>query len=341
MKRLSSAAIAVGLALGLGLATAAPSAHAQPVDQSSLGAARELGNAGIEALKRQDYVTAGEKLERAYKIIKAPSLALWSARALEKNGKWVEAAERYLEGTRLEATSGNLATQRQAQEDAGKEREALLPKIPTLQIDASRSDIQLRVDGVVLSAALLGVPRPVNPGAHQITMALGSNHASQTVNIKEGEHQTLKLKVPSDWKAPATSSSGSGAGTKSGSGQVDQPTPGKAQRIAGWSAMGVGGLGLVVGGIAGILVMTKHSSDTISNGCSNDHCPNTLADSVDSYNTARTISTVGFVAGAVGIGTGLSLLLTLPKARPTSSASLSPHISPWIGAGSAGLRGSF
>src|SRR6187402_1280765 len=80
---------------------AKPAASEPTVDSATRGAARQLGYEGIQDYQREDYRAATDKLERAYKMLKAPSLALWSARALEKSGKFVEAAERYLEATRL------------------------------------------------------------------------------------------------------------------------------------------------------------------------------------------------------------------------------------------------
>ena len=64
----------------------------------------------VEELQEQRYDAASEKLERAYSVLRVPSIALWSARALEKGGKLVEASERYLEATRLDATVGDAAT---------------------------------------------------------------------------------------------------------------------------------------------------------------------------------------------------------------------------------------
>src|SRR5688572_33485949 len=86
---------------------------AQEVDDAARAAARKLGYAGIEAYQASDYKGALEKLDRAYQVLRAPSLGLWSARALLANGKLVEASERYLEVTRLGVT-GEKSVQEQA-----------------------------------------------------------------------------------------------------------------------------------------------------------------------------------------------------------------------------------
>src|SRR5688572_30759640 len=99
---------------------AAPLA-AQPVDDATRAAARDLGMAGVEAYQAGSYPAASEKLDKAYRTLRAPSLGLWSARALAKLGKLIEASERYLEVTRLDVASGDVAVQKQAQIDAAAE----------------------------------------------------------------------------------------------------------------------------------------------------------------------------------------------------------------------------
>ena len=59
----------------------------------------------------------------------------------------------------------------------------------------------------------------------------------------------------------------------------------------------------------------------------------------DSIDTRATLSTAMFVVGGVGLTAGLVLLLTAPKAKPATPTKAS--VEPWIGIGSAGLRGTF
>jgi Tfp pilus assembly protein PilF len=84
----------------LGVLSLAGTALAE-VDDATRASARQLGYAGVEEFQGGQYESARAKLEKAYRVLKAPSLGLWSARALEKLGKLVEASERYLEVTRL------------------------------------------------------------------------------------------------------------------------------------------------------------------------------------------------------------------------------------------------
>src|SRR4051812_29141942 len=90
------------------LASAARPAAAQEVDDATRAAARKLGYVGVQAYDAKDYATATDKLEKAFRLYQAPSLGLWSARALVKSGKLVEAQERYLKVTRLPVADGDV-----------------------------------------------------------------------------------------------------------------------------------------------------------------------------------------------------------------------------------------
>src|SRR5688500_19688537 len=100
--------VGAGLALLAALLTAGP-LLGQAADESTRTAARALGTAGVEAYQANDFATATDKLEKAYGILRAPSLGLWSGRALVKVGKLVEAADRFLEVTSLQVPTGEYA----------------------------------------------------------------------------------------------------------------------------------------------------------------------------------------------------------------------------------------
>jgi hypothetical protein len=92
----------------------------------------------------------------------------------------------------------------------------------------------------------------------------------------------------------------------------------------------------VVGGVTGAMVLSKQKELESSDECVNEACGPAEHDKVDDYNALRPISTAGFVVGGVGVAAGLTLLLTAPKSPETEA-----HVSPWVGIGSAGVRGRF
>jgi hypothetical protein len=291
------------------------------VDDATRASARELGYAGVEAFQAADYAGAHAKLERAYRVLKAPSLGLWSARALEKLGRWVEASERYLEVTRLSLSGGQEAVQQQAQADALREFEALSQRVPGLRVEirgAPISSVVLRIDGVIVAPELITEVRPVNPGSHRVEASAGGETLVSEVSVEEREHETVTLSFE---------------GTSTGDARA-RPTPDVAsssspfpRRAVAWGAIVTGGVGLVLGGVSGGLALQKRGEIDDSQRCrpERNECLPDMKSTVDSYNTMRVISTVGFVAGGALAATGIVLLLTVPSETAPSAAL---HVSP-------------
>jgi hypothetical protein len=320
------------------------------VSDADRSTARSLAENGAADFKSGDYMSAVRKFERAYAIAKVPKLALWYARALVKVGRLVEASERYAEATRLDANGPKAAEQRAAQADAESERQQLLPLIPTLSIaveGAAGASIEVTIDGAPVPSALLSEARPVNPGKHQVKGKRGQQVESQEVSLAEADQKTVTFHFAAASKAPGvgpvTAATVSGmspianptAGTGNGNVPVpDQPKTSSVQKTSGWMVLSVGGAGLAFGAVTGILVLSKKSSLDRSGQCLDNSCPTTQHAQVSSYNSLRTLSTIGLVVGAVGTTAGVTLLLTAPKRKEAT-------VSAWVGPASAGLEGSF
>jgi hypothetical protein len=324
-------------------------ALAQGVDEGSLGAARQMGQEGMKAYKDGNYDEANDKLGRAYAVVRAPSVGVWSARALVKVGKLVEASERYLEVTRMQVSTGDAAIQEEAKQAAATEREALLPRIPklTIVIENASDGVEVRLDSTAVPAALVGAERPVNPGKHVVEAKVGEQVVTEEVTLAEGESRSVTLKLPvaapppepappppvAALPAPAPAPPPPAPAPP----EADRgPAPGGLQRTLGWVGIGVGGAGLLFGGITGMMVLSKKSK--LDDGdCLDGGCGPAEWDAVDSYNSYRTLSTVGFVVGGVGLAAGAALLLT----APSSSEAPRSFVSPYLGVASAGVTGRF
>jgi hypothetical protein len=321
--RLSIACLMLGLTLTAGVA-------AQNVDQASLASARALGYEGVERFQKGDYPGAVERLDRAYEVVKAPSLGLWSARALVKVGRLVEASERYLEVTRLEVVSGEKAVQRKAQADAESEREALLPKIPSVVVGvegAAPTEVKVSIDGVAISSALIGVKRLVNPGTHQFQASFGSELASESVTLAEGESKVVTLRFPTAGAAAAPSSPVTekpAEATSEGLG---------TQRVLALVAGGIGVVGVGVGTVFGL--KAKSQRDEAEKYCSGAACtdPRGVTAGNDAHG-AGNVSTIAMIVGAVGIAGGVTLWFTAPRER-----TMAAHLD--LGLGRVGVGGTF
>lgn len=333
MKALLGAAL-----LSSALALATPAA-AQAPDEATRTAARALGTAGVEAYQANDFAAAADKLEKAYALLHAPSLGLWSGRALVKLGKWVEAADRFLETTSLQVPAGDYAVQKRAQADAAAELAALKPRIPSVVVEvegAELADCVISVDGVVVASSLLGAGRLVNPGTHRIDARHGDDQTHAEVTLAEGEQKTVALEfgapplpaAPAVVPAAAAPAPAAPAPARSDAREAAPP----AQRTWGWVAIGAGGVGLVAGGVTGLVAVGKKSGIDGNPNCHGNRCAPSEQSAVDTYDTCRTLSTVGFYAGGALAALGVVLLVTAP-----SKASAQAYVGP----GSAGVRGTF
>lgn len=318
----------------LSLLLCASVAAAEP-DAGTRAAARTLAEDGVSALQNGDAATAVQKLEKAHRALQAPSVALWSARALTKLGLLVEARERYIEAARL-PVSGDKAVQEQAKLDAQTEGEQLLPRIPSLLVNVAGATegLSITVDGKALPDLLLGEARPTNPGLHRVVAKRGAEQASEAVTLAEGEHRRLELKLvgaaSSDPSAPA------GAG---GAPDAASAKPGSTAKTLGLVAIVAGGAGLALGGVTGLMAMSKQAAlDDDKERCQGGKCLYSAEADVKSLRTFRTVSTVGFVAGGVLAAAGVTLLLTAPR---TDSAQPAGQVSLSVGPANVSLLGTF
>jgi len=319
---------------------AAPAAWAQ-ADDATRSAARTLGYEGINDYQAGNYPSAVDKLDRAYRALKVPTLGLWSGRALEKTGRLVAASERLLEVTRLDPNTGSdVDVQKKAQADAQTEQALLQRRIPHLVIEltgAGAAGASVTVNGSAIPSALIGVKRPVDPGSVVVQAQNGDASTGNTVVVAEGETKTLSLELGLGTGGTATTApppAGNGAATPSA--RDDKEGGGSGRRVIGWAVFGAGAAGVVAGAVTGGLAMSSRSS---MNGCEGNACPESERDNVEYYNQLRTISTIGFIAGGVLAAGGLALVLTAPKSTAQSGAprAIAYRVSPFFVARGGGV----
>ena len=183
-------------------------AGAQPSDDATRAEARKIGYSGVEAYQAGDFATAHDRLETAYQLLRVPSLGLWSARALAKVGKLVEADARYLEVIRLPTSVGDEAIQEQARRDATSER-ADLGGASRSSSYVSRALQPARWWSRSTAHAARSTARrehPVNPGRHKVEGVRGSARATAEVVVAEGEKKEAVLRLGGPAGRPAGTS---------------------------------------------------------------------------------------------------------------------------------------
>jgi hypothetical protein len=169
----------------------------------------------------------------------------------------------------------------------------------------------------------------LDPGEHTFSFeAVGLKKLEKQLVLVEGMRQRREVIFMAGVEAPQIAS-------KASPPTAEAPTRSPRPPTLAWVAFGVGGAGLTLGVIAGLVAGGKHS--TLGGECNNTAgtCTPAHANDLDSFHTWRTVSTVGYVVGALGVAGGVTLWLTAPKAQSTTTA----HA--WLGPASAGIAGRF
>jgi len=206
--RISVAALGVVLAA---LALGSPSFGASAADKAT---AREAATQGIESYRAGKYAEALDKLRRAQALYDAPVHLLYIARSQDKLGQLVEASENYRLLDHYTLPEGAPEAWVSAVADGQKELAALEPRIPKLRVGLAPAEVQnptLSIDGASVSAAVVGIERPVNPGKHHVEVsAPGYRATSGDIEVAEKESKDLTLTLEKDGSA-GTASADTGA----------------------------------------------------------------------------------------------------------------------------------
>lgn len=293
-------------------------------------AAEALFQQGRAAMDRGDLATACPKFRESNRLDPAPGTVFNLADCEEKSGRLATAWTLFQEvAQRLPSSDPRHGV---AKQRAG----ALAPRLPRLTVRLAPSDaagVVVRRDGVRLGAASLDSPLPLDPGTHELVVeAEGREPRRAKVELREGSSETVTLEVglparPSgeDTLPRDPPPGGPGPGVRSG----DTPT-------LAWIAGGVGVAGLLLGGVAGAL--TLDSKSTADAECPGKRCTAAGWSAVEDGRTFATLSTIGFVVGAVGLGVGAYLWLGTDERAPARAAIVAR---PLPAGGSLGLEGRF
>ena len=161
--------------------------------------ARNLATEGIRLFQEGKHNEALDRLQRAQALYDAPIHLVYVARAQAKLGRLVEAAETYRRLVRTELGPKAPGPFRDAVKDGERELAELEPRIPALTITldaAPASGLELRIDDEVVSAAVLGVRRPINPGHHSVKVtAPGYAGDERAVDVKEAQNASVHLSL--------------------------------------------------------------------------------------------------------------------------------------------------
>jgi hypothetical protein len=153
---------------------------------------------------------------------------------------------------------------------------------------------EVTLDGRPVPPALLGVPKPVNPGSHRLSArAPGRAPYAATVTLPEGGRQMVEISLET---AAAPSAAAEPVAASAPRHRTSALTVGL---LAG------GGLAIVGGTVTGIAAMSHKSS--LDAAC-NPGCPTNMSAELSAFRRDRALSYLGFGLGLAAAGTGAYLL---------------------------------
>jgi hypothetical protein len=323
--RFGAASTLAAVAIVCVVSTTANAAEPSAGDRET---ARSLGVQGVQALEARDYINAERACGGAYALVRAPTVGTCWGRALEGLGRLLEARDAFVEVTHIPARPDEPAVFTSARDAARAEAEGLAKRVPTVTVVISgapeTTPLRVAIDGASIRSETARLPRKVNPGAHTVSVwAPGFEAATAQLTIADGEEQRVEVVLRPSNARPELVAQRSGTGTAS---------PPVLAIVAG----GVGVVGLVVGVSAGVAGSSKHSSLSSECDTANGTCPPSAESTLDAFHSLRTVSTVGYVVGALGLATGMVLFFALPasKEAPASTGL-------YVGPASCGLAGAF
>ena len=204
--------------------------HAAPEPTpSELSVARRLFDEGRAAEDAGRWREAADKFRSATAIKDTPGMRFHLARCEEEQGAFVEALVEYDRAREL-LDSGVRAADVEKLLTLARERVRAKVALLTLRLPQDVQNASVELDGRALSATVLGVPMPINPGKHRVNaVAAGRTPFSGDFDLGTGEVRQLAIELPTSPTVPQPSSGAPSAPAPAATGtHIDVAKPASA-----------------------------------------------------------------------------------------------------------------
>jgi tetratricopeptide (TPR) repeat protein len=282
---------------------------------SDLAAAKRLFEAAEVDQNHMRWAEALEKLERVVAIKETAGVRFHIAVCQEKLGQLTKSLESYERARDLASSAGS----NDVLEMVGPEIERMRARVPRVRVEAPKGvgPLVVLIDQSVYADLPSGHEVRLDPGTHQVLVKVdGEVRLDRLVSLGEGQSETLRVR---DWRSssPAATSTPSETSTSADGGQaeVDGGVP-----TVGWIALGAG----AVLGVGGYLAYAKADDLAADSAAA---CARSIECDPDRVNAVRRWDGLAlgmWVGAAVGIGTGVGLILASDEGKPTTALVLSP-----------------
>lgn len=311
--------------LALCLAPSIARAQPSPDVSAQRQAARALADRGLALFEEGRYADALDALREADEAYHDPTVELMMARACERLGRLEDALEIYQRLVSEELKNYAPDAFFEAQAAARPELQALLDRMPTLEItvEGAEREVAIQVDGKTIAVEKAAAGLPLAPGEHVLSIADGPRSVRRSIQMIQGRTERAVILLAEG-------------------GVTVIRTPARAPRepeahipwVPTGLAFGIAAVGLGVGAATGVAALGR--ADDVKAGCEAMRCWPEVRGKADNAHRLATISTIGFAAGVIGLGAGITLAILRP-ARRSPGADLSFRLQP----GSAAVRGAF
>jgi hypothetical protein len=322
----------------------ASEAHADPT-AADRETARSLMQQGRELRDKGDLKEALKSFKAADDVMHVPTTELELARVQVSLGQLVEARDTIAAMRQWPAKRSDPVPFNEARAKAEELDASLNGRVPALLITVKGTgpgeQATVAVDGVSLSAGVLGLPRSVDPGHHVVTAKTPTGEGKAEADVREGEQKPVEVTVVQT----APPESAETATPPPAETETPEPTTTRSHGpgTLTWAGIGLAGAGVIAGSVTGLLAMSKKS--TLDAECANKICGPSSDSDLNSANLLATISDVAFAASGAGAVVAIVSLIvgheqsTAPAAQPPAAGGL--RVMPWLGLGSGGVRGTF
>jgi hypothetical protein len=276
--------------------------------------ARDLIGTGREKRRVGQLREALDDFGKAHAIMRVPTTALELGRTQIALGLLVEARVSLLEAVRHAATSGEPEVFKKARREAKALADSLAPRLATLTVtlrgvppDRER-DVKVSVDGADVALASVTGGLRVNPGTHDVVVAIGDQKKRDRIELDEGGTKKLEVAFEGVLAGEGKGETSTGTSTSSSSTRTNPLV---------YAGIVTAGIGVIVGSATGIAAYVNARDLDLK--CPANQClPPTHAE-IDRGRSYGTVSTVAFIVAGVGAALVVVGILN-PVSTPVQSA---------------------
>jgi len=318
---LSSDALAEGAALGA----------ATPEQEAQAKLAYQEGDKSKKAGRIEDALAA---FRYSYSIVASPNSHFMAVLMLQKLGRMAEAYREaklvVVEAEQAAEFEEKYTKTADAAQDKANELRASIGLL-TVTVDAP-DDSTLTVAGREIDRADWGKEIAVDPGEVAVMLTTPTGETSRTVRLFASGSEGVTVGAPSSATPDPEPDSERGP-------TVEEDTGGGSTlRTVSYVGFAIGGAGVVVFAIFGGLTLSEFSD--LEEQCPSGSCSPEQTSEGDAGRGYQTAANVGIVVGAVGLATGLALLIAdLTQGGDTEKDARRPQF--MVGPGSLGIARSF